>query len=134
MALIKDVSDATGATFSYWRITDVRIFPSGMRALVTLSGYVSAETRKAGLAPGGQTFGFDLAITDAKLPGPVSADTGISMYLAMATVFYEMIKAAVNVAPADAPASTDPANGDPPPDGTGVSTFTPHPLAGALDG
>lgn len=114
MALVKAVPDVTGADFAYWRITDVRIFPTGMRAVVTLSGYVSAETRRAGMAASGYTFGFDLAITDAKLPGPVSADTGLGMYFAMATVFYELIKAEINTPPAEGEA--------------------PHPLAGAIDG
>lgn len=114
MALIKAVQDTTGATFSYWRITDVRIFPGSMRAVVTLSGYVSATTRQAGMAATGLSFGFDLAITADPLPVAVSAATGIDLYLAMATVFYDLIKVQINALPVD---------GQP-----------PHPLAGAIDG
>lgn len=133
MALIKAVSDATGATFSYWRITDVRIFPGDMRAMVTLSGYVSADTRLAGMKPGGLSFGFDLAITSAALPSAVAASTGLDLYMAMATVFYDLIKVVINAPPSPTP---DPVltDGQLTPDGTQVYVYTPHPLAGALDG
>ena len=129
MALIKEISDDTGAVFSYWRIGEIRMIPNELRVILTLLGYVSRDARVSGLKPSGMAFGFDLRFSEGDLPALLSASTGIGAYRAMAAVFYGMIKSEVNavwIAP-------------PPPDPMPEGWVAPdrparHPLAGALDG
>ena len=105
MALIKAVTDATGASYGYWTITNIWVDPANTRAVVTLSGYVTQAAIGAGLRPSGQTFGFDITFDTNALPVPVSCASGLDIYNAAMATFYQVILGRVSADP------THPLNG-----------------------
>ena len=105
MALIKAVADTTGATFSYWRIAEVRGDVASRRGIVTVEGWLDQAARKAGLGPCLTRFGFDIQFTNDPLPAPISIDTGNALYDALLTGLYLAIMAQVAADP------THPLNG-----------------------
>ena len=95
MALIKSVTDTTGATFSYWRIAEVRGDVASRRGIVTVRGWLDQAARNANMAPCLTDFGFDIQFTNDPLPAPLTADTGNALYDALLTGLYLAIMAQV---------------------------------------